>query len=87
MSETPPPEFFALADRMIGVANSAVAKNGLPLVNAAFTFAAARFNAHAVVAMVPQAGDNREATIALLIEQYRSMLNDNIEEAIAAKKK
>lgn len=87
MPETPPPEFFNLADRLIGVANGAVSKSGLPVVNAAFTYAAARFNAHAVVAMVPQAGEKRDATIALLIEQYRSMLDQNIAEALAAKKK
>ncbi len=87
MSETPPPEFFNLADRLIHVANSAVAKTGLPVVNAAFTFAAARFNAHAVVAMMPEPGEKRDATIELLVEQYRAMLGDNVAEAVAAKKK
>ena len=85
MADTLPPEFFTLADRFIEVANANVKVHGLPIVSAAFTFAAARFNGHAAVAMHPEAGPARDAIIAVLVDQYRDMLKGNIDEAVKSK--
>lgn len=85
MADTLPPEFFELADKFIALANGAVGKHGLPLVSGALTFAAARFNGHATIAMHPQSGEHRDATVSLLLDQYRDMLRGNIDEAVASK--
>jgi hypothetical protein len=42
-------------------------------------FAAARYNAHTLLSLDPDAQQNREAAVSYFLEQYRSMLEENID--------
>jgi hypothetical protein len=74
-----PLEFYDLVDRFIGVANELTRDHDTSRVSAVIMFAAARYNAHCMLALDPDAGANREAAVAYFVEQYRSMLEDNID--------
>ncbi len=74
-----PPECYDLVDRFIDLANELTRDHPTSRVSAVIMFAAARYNAHCLLALDPDARDNREAAVSYFVEQYRSMLEDNID--------
>ena len=77
--EPVPKEFYDLADRFIALANELTAQHNTSRVSAVIMYAAARYNAHCMVALDPEARANREAATEYFVRQYRSMLEDNID--------
>ena len=49
-------------------------------------YAAARYNAHCVLALDPEAAKNRAAATDYLVEQYRRMLENNMDELMRSSK-
>lgn len=74
-----PPEFYDLVDRFIAMANELTPNHNTSRVSAVIMFAAARFNAHCILASDPNAAQNREAAVAYMVEQYRAMLQENVD--------
>ena len=79
MPDELPPEFYDWVDRFIDVANELTRKTSTERVSAVIMFAAAQYNAHCMLAVDPNAQENREDAIAYFVKQYRSMLEDNID--------
>ena len=79
MAKDVPREFYDLVDRFIDLANDLTHDHNTSRVSAVIMFAAARYNAHCMLALDPNARQNREAAVSYFIEQYRSMLEDNID--------
>jgi uncharacterized protein DUF3144 len=79
MADDVPPEFYDLVDRFIGLANELTHENATSRVSAVIMFAAARYNAHCLLALDPDALDNREAAVSYFVDQYRSMPEENID--------
>jgi hypothetical protein len=84
MGSNVPKEFYEAADQFISLANELSAKHGISRVSAVIMFAAARFNAHCVLALEPDARQNQDAAIYYMASQYRAMLKDNIAELLPA---
>ena len=84
MATDVPPEFYGLVDRFISRANELTNDHHMSLVSAVFLFAASRYNAHCMLALDPNPRENREAAVAYFVEQYRTMLQDNIDWLIAS---
>lgn len=74
-----PPEFYGMVDEFIGLANSFMKVHGVERTSAVIMFAAARFNAHCLYSVDPEADQNREDAEGYFVEQYRKMLEDNID--------
>jgi hypothetical protein len=74
-----PPEFYDLVDRFFDLANELTHDHATSRVSAVIMFAAARYNAHCLLSLDPDALDNREAAVSYFVGQYRSMLEDNID--------
>ncbi len=74
-----PQEFYDMVDRFIAVANEMTAKHPTSRVSAVIMFAAARFNAHCLLAMDPDAHKNRDEAVTYFVEQYRTVLEENID--------
>ena len=74
-----PKEFFDLADRFIHLANEMTADHQTARISAALMYAAARYNAHCVVALDPEARQNKSRATEYLVGQYRSMLEENMD--------
>jgi hypothetical protein len=74
-----PQEFYDLVDRFIDLANELTRDHATSRVSAIIMFAAARYNAHCLLSLDPDALDNREAAVSYFVGQYRSMLEDNID--------
>ena len=87
MAADVPPEFYDLVDRFIGLANELTSDHNTSRVSAVIMFAAARFNAHCMLALDPDARANREAAVAYFVEQYRSMLEDNLDWLIGSQER
>ena len=79
MAADVPPEFYDLVDRFIGVANELTRDHNTSRISAVIMFAAARYNAHCLLALDQEARENREAAANYFVEQYRSMLEENID--------
>jgi hypothetical protein len=79
MPKKVPQEFYDSVDRFIGVANELFETHGVERVSAVILFAAARYNAHCMLTGDPDALKNREAAVAYFVEQYRLMLEENID--------
>ncbi len=75
--EPVPKEFFALVDRFIRLANELTANHNTSRVSAVIMYAAARYNAHCMVALDPETRQNRSAAVDYFVSQYRSMLEEN----------
>jgi hypothetical protein len=73
-----PPEFYDMVDRFIDLANELRRDYPTSRVSAVIMFAA-RHNAHCLLALDPDARDNREAAVSYFVEQYRPMLEQNID--------
>jgi hypothetical protein len=79
MDEEVPPQFFELVDQFINLANASVEQHGPARVSACILFAAARYNAFRLQSGDPDAEANREAAVSYFVNQYRQMLEDNID--------
>lgn len=79
-----PPEFYGLVDRFIDLANELTREHGTSRVSAVIMFAAARYNAHCMLALDPDARENREAAVAYFVNQYGSMLEHNMDWLMAS---
>lgn len=74
-----PPEFYDMVDRFIGVANELTRDHDTSRVSAVAMYAAARYNAHCLLALDPDARRNRAAAVDYFVQQYRTMLEENID--------
>jgi hypothetical protein len=74
-----PPEFYDLVDRFIGVANELTCDHNTSRVSAVMMYAAARYNAHCLLALDPDAHQSRAAAVDHFVHQYRSMLEENLD--------
>jgi hypothetical protein len=74
-----PPEFFDLVDRFITLANTLAGEHGPSRVSAGILYAAARYNAFRLLTSDPDADRNREAAVAYFVDQYRAMLDENVD--------
>jgi len=79
MPDDLPPEFYDCADRFINLANELTRIHSTERVSAVIMFAAARYSAHCMIAVDPNALENREAAVDYFVKQYRTMLEDNID--------
>lgn len=86
MADELPPEFYDLADRFIELANELTRIQGTQRISAVMLFAAARFNAHCLFAVDSEAVKNREQAVSYFVGQYRSMLEDNVEEFLRSQR-
>jgi hypothetical protein len=86
MANDVPKEFFDLADRFIHLANDLTKDHDTSRVSAVILYAAARYNAHCLIARDRSVAENREAAAQYFVDQYRSMLEDNIAEFLAESK-
>ncbi|WP_395742010.1 DUF3144 domain-containing protein [Prosthecobacter sp.] len=73
-------EFYDLADRFIGLANELTHEHATSRVSAVIMYAAARYNAHCMMALDSEAAKNRSAATEYFVAQYRTMLENNVEE-------
>lgn len=79
MPKDVPREFYDAVDKFIALANALMKDHNVERVSAVILFAAARYNAHCMLATDPEANKNREAAVSYFVEQYREMLEDNID--------
>jgi hypothetical protein len=83
--EPVPREFYDLVDRFIALANEASSSHAISRVSSVIMYAAARYNAHCMLALDPEAVQNRQAATDYFVKQYRSMLDENINALIQSK--
>jgi len=79
MPQKVPPEFYDAVDRFIALANELTGEHGTTRVSAVILFAAARYNAHCMLAQEPDVPANRASAVDYFVEQYRVMLEENID--------
>ena len=82
-----PQSFFDAADWFIHLANELAREQGVSRVSAVIMFAAARFNAHAMFVLDPEARKNLDAAMEYFVGEYRKMLRDNVGEIGAKERK
>jgi hypothetical protein len=78
--------FWDMADSFIQLANTHLEKEKPSRVSASALFAAARFNAFVIAAAAgskEQLVVEKEAAIAYFLNQYESMLRENLDEHMA----
>lgn len=78
--------FWELADSFIQLANTHLSAAKPSRVSASALFAAARFNAFVITAAAEnkeQLIAEKEAAVAYFLEQYETMLRENIDEHLA----
>ena len=83
--EPVPREFYDLVDRFIALANELTGEHATSRVSAVIMYAAARYNAHCMLALDPKARENRAAAADYFLDQYRSMLDENIDSLLSAR--
>ena len=79
-------QFWELADSFIQLANSHLNEVKPSKVSASALFAASRFNAFVITASASskeQLIAEKEAAIAYFLEQYETMLRENLDEHLA----
>ena len=74
-----PREFFEVADAFIDLANKQAEAWGEGRVAASQLFAAARYAAFSIVAGDPAVAADRATATAALVEQFRHLLEDNLD--------
>ncbi|HLW67179.1 MAG TPA: DUF3144 domain-containing protein [Gemmataceae bacterium] len=79
MANEVPPEFYDMVDRFIHLANDMTGDHATSRISAVIMFAAARYNAHCLLAQDAEAEENREKAVEYFVEQYRTMLENNID--------
>ncbi len=72
-------EFYAIADEFIALANSFTDEHSPNRISAVMLFAASRYNAFTFYS-TDGAAENRQRAVEYMCEQYRKMLNDNLDE-------
>jgi len=77
--ELVPKEFYDLVDRFIHLANDLTRDHATSRISSVILYAAARYNAHCLLALDPEAAQNRAVAADYFVEQYCSMLNENID--------
>ena len=77
-----PPEFYELADRFIELANDVAGEWPIHRVSAAMMFATSRYNAFVACELDPDIASNRDEALDYLCREYRSMLEENLDEHI-----
>jgi hypothetical protein len=88
MPKDVPREFYDAVDKFIELANALTKDHNVERISAVILFAAARYNAHCMLATDPSAASkNREAAVSYFVKQYREMLEDNIDRLKAAMSK
>ncbi len=79
-------QFWDLADSFIQLANTHLNGNKPSRVSASALFAASRFNAFVIAAAAENKAQliaEKEAAIAYFLEQYETMLRENLDEHLA----
>ena len=79
-------QFWDMADAFIQLANTHLDKEKPSRVSASALFAAARFNAFVIAAATESKAQliaEKEAAIAYFMNQYESMLRENLDEHMA----
>ncbi|WP_395749416.1 DUF3144 domain-containing protein [Prosthecobacter sp.] len=79
-------EFYALVDRFIGLANELTGDHATSRISSVILYAAARYNAHCMAALDHDAANNRTAATDYFVGQYRSMLDENMDNLLSPKK-
>ena len=85
MSESIDPHFFARADAVIDLANEQNKEIGSGKVSASLMYATTRFNSWVSACGFENGDDMRRAkaeTIEYFVEQYRAMLEENLNDYI-----
>ncbi|MCB1774927.1 MAG: DUF3144 domain-containing protein [Gammaproteobacteria bacterium] len=72
--------FHEVADEFINLANQLSEDWATPMLSAAFMYAAARYNVFHLVDGANSDSDHRQRTIEYLCEQYRRMIEENLDE-------
>jgi hypothetical protein len=75
--------FHEVADEFINLANQLSDDWAVPMLSAAFMYAAARFNAFHAIDRT-DSPEERETAVRFLCDQYRKMLDENIHEMVKA---
>ncbi|MBW8458379.1 MAG: DUF3144 domain-containing protein [Thiobacillus sp.] len=86
MSDVRDKQFWELADSFIQLANTHLNEVKPSKISASALFAASRFNAFIITASASskeQLIAEKEAAIAYFLEQYESMLRENLDEHVA----
>jgi hypothetical protein len=79
-------QFYDMADAYIALANTQLNESKPSRVSAAALFAAARFNAFVIAAATENKAQliaEKEAAIAYFMNQYETMLRENLDEHMA----
>ena len=79
-------QFYDMADAYIALANTQLDETKPSRVSASALFAAARFNAFVIAAAAESKAQliaEKEAAIAYFLNQYESMLRENLDEYMA----
>ncbi|WP_446809100.1 DUF3144 domain-containing protein [Methylomonas sp. 2BW1-5-20] len=79
------PTFFDRADSLINLANEHCAETGRGKVSASFMYGCARFQAWNAATWAGNSGEmleKRNETIEYFVEQYRTMLSENLDDYI-----
>lgn len=79
-------QFYEMADAHISLANDQLSQTKPSRVSAAALFAASRFNAFVIAAAAgskEQMLADKEAAIAYFMNQYETMLRENIDEHLS----
>lgn len=82
---TEDPTFFGRADSFIGLANEHCASVGRGKVSASLLYGSARFQAWNAACWAESAEDmkaKREETLKYFVDQYKSMLEENLDDYI-----
>jgi hypothetical protein len=80
-----PPEFWARADQVIALANKQAEDSTIGKVSSSLLYAAARYNAFNVASSTQNVEDlkrDKEEAIRYFTEQYRKMLQENLDDHI-----
>lgn len=83
--EKTPQEFWDRADEIIALANHQVKESTVGKVSSSLLYAAARFNSFNVAnsaSSKDEMKNDRDEAIAYFLEQYRKMLEENIDDYI-----
>ena len=76
------PQFFTATNDYLELANQQGQSFGMKRVSAAILYAAARYNSHAYIGYETNPSANKEAFIEYMLDLYRRMLEENVDNLI-----
>lgn len=76
------PQFFTATNAYLELANQQGQTFGMKRVSAAILYAAARYNSHAYIGYETNPEANKEAFIEYMLDLYRRMLEENVDNLI-----